>query len=77
MHFCAIVQELPNRWQKSTLFFSISLSKNDDMLNKKKTNRIEYDTTVGVIRDVTDDDEEIKLSPFVKKLLWLVRNIPN
>lgn len=32
---------------------------------------------IGVIHDVTDDDEEIKLSPFVKKLLWLVRNIPN
>lgn len=32
---------------------------------------------IGVIRDVTDDDEEIKISPFVKKLLWLVRNIPN
>lgn len=32
---------------------------------------------IGVIHDVTDDDEEIKFSPFVKKLLWLVRNIPN
>lgn len=24
---------------------------------------------IGVIHDVTDDDEEIKISPFVKKLL--------
>lgn len=24
---------------------------------------------IGVIRDVTDDDEEIKLSPFVKKII--------
>lgn len=26
---------------------------------------------IGVIHDVTDDDEEIKISPFVKKLLCL------
>lgn len=32
---------------------------------------------IGVIHDVTDGDEAIKISPFVKKLLWLVRNIPN
>lgn len=32
---------------------------------------------IGVIYDVIDDDEEIKLLFFVKKLLWFVRNIFN